>query len=503
MQVEEDAGSVPLIGLLVQGGPKEIDRVLGLVKKNVPVIVLSGLGMAGDIIAYAVRESQQSYDSYTYEMYVKAELRNLLADFFPDEFVGNNLARNQCRDRVLQCVAYATQGESSLITLLNVHSHSEDLSTAILKSVLHSAYNLRPTQSNQIQYSLQLCLDWMSPELALTEVFTKYSMNLIQVTHEMFQQALLRPDREEFVEIFLDRGFVLHNFLSKTRLAMLFERCLDKEFFAGICMETILGEEVTQACIITENFVDNINCDLNRLLQSLTSLSQLIDPDELTINTGPEITVSAVVAEKKAIYALLYWAALTNNVKLVRILWRKTSEPIAAALVLSTLYSRLARYWIDDHDMRLIIKKLGIEFGQYAVKMLDLAYSESKSHAQMSLTKPLPDFKNSDVLDLAWLGKNKFFIAHPCCQQLIYSQWYGSVRFVHYYNFGLFEVPQIVKMLLSMTLIFPSYFWIDIVHDRGNKPKSQPLFKIIERVKKRNGLIGQDKEAFESIRSVF
>ena len=50
-----------------------------------------------------------SYDSYTYEMYVKTELRRMITDFFPDEFVGNNLARNQCRDRVLQCVACAAR----------------------------------------------------------------------------------------------------------------------------------------------------------------------------------------------------------------------------------------------------------------------------------------------------------------------------------------------------------------------------------------------------------
>ncbi|GFR93166.1 transient receptor potential cation channel subfamily M member 2 [Elysia marginata] len=295
---EDEVGPVPLIGLLVQGGPQEIDRVLALVKRNVPVIVLWGLGMAGDIIAYAARESQKSYDSYTYEMYVKAELRRLLSDMFPEEFVGNNLARNQCRDRVLQCVAHANQGETSLLTLVNVKAHSQDLSTAILMSVLNS-YNFRPTKTDQIQYSLQLCLDWMSPEIALTNIFSKYSRNLIMVTDDMFQQALLRPSREEFVDLFLDRGFVLHSFLSQTRLATLFERCQDKDFFAGICLETILGEKVTQAHIIPETFVQDKKCDLNRLLQSLTSLTYLIDPEELTINAGPDRAVNAAVAEKQ------------------------------------------------------------------------------------------------------------------------------------------------------------------------------------------------------------
>lgn len=62
-----------------------------------------------------------------------------------------------------------------------------------------------------------------------------------QVEEELFEQALLRPDREEFVELFLDYGFVIHKFLNHQRLGMLFEQCQDKNFFIGICLEGILG----------------------------------------------------------------------------------------------------------------------------------------------------------------------------------------------------------------------------------------------------------------------
>ncbi|GFN83125.1 transient receptor potential cation channel subfamily m member 2 [Plakobranchus ocellatus] len=322
LTMDDEVGPIPLIGLLVQGGPQEIDRVLALVKKNVPVIVLCGLGMAGDIIAYAVREFQQSFDSYTYEMYVKIELRRLLTAFFPDEFQGNNLARNQCRDRVLQCVSYA-----------------------------------------------------------------------IKVTKDMFQEALLRPDREEFVDLFLNRGFVLHTFLTQSRLEMLFEQCQDKDFFAGICMETILGEKV-------------------------------------------------------AIYALLFWATLTHNIKLVRILWRKTSDPMSTGIVISTLYNRMAKDFIDDHDLRLTVKNEGIEFSELAVKLLDLTYEESKPQAMQCLIQPLPDFNNLRATDLAHLGKNKIFIAHRCCQRLIYSLWYGSVRFTNI-SYGMFQMPEFAKICLN------------------------------------------------------
>lgn len=62
----------------------------------------------------------------------------------------------------------------------------------------------------------------------------------------------------------------------------------------------------------------------------------------------------------KALHALLYWAALTYNTKLVKILWCKISEPMTMALVMSTLHSRLASDWISDHDLQLKTKQIGM-----------------------------------------------------------------------------------------------------------------------------------------------
>ena len=50
----------PLVGLLIQGGPKEIDHVLALLRKRIPVILFGGKGLAADIIAYALNAATET-----------------------------------------------------------------------------------------------------------------------------------------------------------------------------------------------------------------------------------------------------------------------------------------------------------------------------------------------------------------------------------------------------------------------------------------------------------
>ncbi|KAH9492740.1 hypothetical protein Btru_026219 [Bulinus truncatus] len=102
------------------------------------------------------------------------------------------------------------------------------------------------------------------------------------------------------------------------------------------------------------------------------------------------------------------------------------------------------------------------EYGQLAIQMLDLCYSESKTQALNSLRAKLATFNNYTVMDLAMIGKNKYFIAHPACQKIIFDMWYGSVRISQRHAF----FSDNVKICLCILLVFPTYFWIETVSDK-------------------------------------
>ena len=63
-----------------------------------------------------------------------------------------------------------------------------------------------------------------------------------------------------------------------------------------------------------------------------------------------------------------------------------------------------------------------------AVSILDVSYKESSMHTFSALGKRLEDFNNRTVVQLAWMGGNKYFLAHPCCQKWLTQRWFGNIH---------------------------------------------------------------------------
>lgn len=57
----------------------------------------------------------------------------------------------------------------------------------------------------------------------------------------MFELVLLKADREEFVELFLDEGFYIHRYLDRNSILELFRHGENREFFVTVILQSILG----------------------------------------------------------------------------------------------------------------------------------------------------------------------------------------------------------------------------------------------------------------------
>lgn len=69
-------------------------------------------------------------------------------------------------------------------------------------------------------------------------------MILFQVESDLFHQSLLQKDRQGFVELFLEKGFVVHQYLGRQCLLELFNKADDTEVFEGVCLHRMLGLDV-------------------------------------------------------------------------------------------------------------------------------------------------------------------------------------------------------------------------------------------------------------------
>ena len=78
--------------------------------------------------------------------------------------------------------------------------------------------------------------------------------------------------------------------------------------------------------------------------------------------------------------------------------------------------------------------------------MLQLSYKESSTVTFSALSKQLEDFNNRNVVELAKLGENKYFIAHACCQKWLTQRWFGNIHIRELDWGGAFKLPDGIKV---------------------------------------------------------
>lgn len=93
----------------------------------------------------------------------------------------------------------------------------------------------------QLERNLRLTLDWNCPELALSEIFQRDDYKSIEINSNIFEMAILKADREEFVELFIEEGFYIHRYLGRNNIRELFAKAENREFFVTVILQSMLG----------------------------------------------------------------------------------------------------------------------------------------------------------------------------------------------------------------------------------------------------------------------
>ncbi|KAK3100700.1 hypothetical protein FSP39_023943 [Pinctada imbricata] len=452
---QETKRRVPVIGLFVQGSPHSIDNILFYLSNKMPVLVLKGSGGTADLLAYAFEEMQERIDEEFREHIMKPELIKMISKLYPYDFKDNDMARCEFRDKILECVDLAQDEEQVFLNIVNMQGWDANLKE-LDKYLLKALFNCEKLKNKEQLYKdLQLLLDWNRPDLAESEIFQRDDGGKIKVSKHLFEQALLKKDREDFVEIFLDQGMQVHKYLNHKKLKLLFERAEDREFFVSICMDKVLGKDVGENQLLDHSF---LVLDLNRLVYKLAGIQDFVHPYELSMNSVGMYVVDQAVAEQKALYCLIVWAVLMNRFKLAKALWNRIDEPIAVALICSNMYRVLSKVQMELF-LREELEENAQQFGRMALSVLEIGHRESSTQAYTMLSNKLPDFNNKSVMQIAHDANYLGFIAHPCCQKWITNKMFGSIR-VKELDWGFIRLPDWLKILLSCFLIFPMFIWI-------------------------------------------
>uniref|UniRef100_A0A8C3EML9 non-specific serine/threonine protein kinase n=1 Tax=Corvus moneduloides TaxID=1196302 RepID=A0A8C3EML9_CORMO len=472
---------VPIVGLVVEGGPSVILMVWEYVRASpaVPVVVYEGTGRAADILAFTHKHTGDTGDLCPQ---VKEEILMMIQNIFRLE----QKQSSRLFHVLIECMKHRES-----ITVFDAESEDEqDIDLAILTALLKGT---NMSASDQ----LDLALAWNQLDIAKKHILVYGQHWKVGALEQAMLNALVM-DRVDFVKLLIEHGVNMHRFLTISHLEELYNTkqgpsnlllyhlvrdvkqnglSLDYKISLidiGLVIEYLLGEAY-RSSYTRKNFRILYN-DLYRKHKVASSKSLVTKKSQ---NATPENSSgchhglseehhlnvchffrTAQPYKYKVIFAfpkykkkskedinytenyestgfiypyndLLVWAVLMKRQKMAMFFWQHGEEAMVKAVVACKLYRAMAHEakqsnMVDDTSEEL--KKYSKEFGQLALDVLDKAFKQNEQMAMKLLTYELKNWSNSTCLKLAVSVGLRPFVSHTCTQMLLTDMWMGRLK---------------------------------------------------------------------------
>uniref|UniRef100_A0A8C1V854 Transient receptor potential cation channel, subfamily M, member 3 n=1 Tax=Cyprinus carpio TaxID=7962 RepID=A0A8C1V854_CYPCA len=196
---------VPVVALIVEGGPNVISIVLEYLRDTppVPVVVCDGSGRASDILAFGHKYSEEGG-------IINESLRDQLLVTIQKTFTYSRTQAQHLFIILMECMK-----KKELITVFRMGSEGhQDIDLAILTALLKGANASAPDQ-------LSLALAWNRVDIARSQIFIYGQQWPVGSLEQSMLDALVF-DRVDFVKLLIENGVSMHRFLTLSRLEELY-----------------------------------------------------------------------------------------------------------------------------------------------------------------------------------------------------------------------------------------------------------------------------------------
>ncbi|XP_037339129.1 transient receptor potential cation channel subfamily M member 3 isoform X2 [Pungitius pungitius] len=428
---------VPVVALIVEGGPNVISIVLEYLRDTppVPVVVCDGSGRASDILAFGHKYSEDGG-------IINESLRDQLLVTIQKTFTYSRTQAQHLFIILMECMK-----KKELITVFRMGSEGhQDIDLAILTALLKGANASAPDQ-------LSLALAWNRVDIARSQIFIYGQQWPIGSLEQAMLDALVL-DRVDFVKLLIENGVSMHRFLTLSRLEELYNTRhgpsntlfhLVRDVKKGNLPPDYRISLIDIGLVIEYLMGGAYRCNYTRK-RFRTLYHNLFGPkrDDMPIRRGRQKTTRKREEEVDIdlddpeinhfpfpFHELMVWAVLMKRQKMALFFWQHGEEAMAKALVACKLCKAMAHEASENDMVDDISQELNHnsrEFGQLAVELLDQSYKQDEQMAMKLLTYELKNWSNATCLQLAVAAKHRDFIAHTCSQMLLTDMWMGRLR---------------------------------------------------------------------------
>ncbi|XP_018432186.1 PREDICTED: transient receptor potential cation channel subfamily M member 7-like [Nanorana parkeri] len=460
---------IPIVALILEGGPNTILTVLEYLQQSppVPVVVCEGSGRAADLLAHVYKQTESQGNL------LEGSESDVIATI-KKTFTLSHSETVHMFQTIMACMK-----TKHLITVYNAGPEEpQDIDVAILTSLLKST-NMSPYDQ------LVLALAWDRVDIAKNYIFVHGQQWLTKPLEQIMVDALVM-DRVAFVKLLIENGVSMHRFLTIPRLEELYNAAqytskdtllqliqdvkkgnLPAEYKislldVGLVIEYLMGgtyrcsytkrhfrtmyKQLSQgtgqsdqgSCSKNDNSLDRLERKEETRHNHFRQTAKPYKPKNKSSEKDNSQKSGRVQHEDTSVKPfhypyneLLVWAVLMKRQKMALFLWQHGEESMAKALVARCLFramAREARKWdiIDDTPDKL--KAYSKEFGDLAVELLDKTYQLNERMTMKLLTYELSNWSKSTCLKLAVSGQVRTFVSHACTQKLLTDMWMGRLN---------------------------------------------------------------------------
>ncbi|XP_040010263.1 transient receptor potential cation channel subfamily M member 6 isoform X9 [Xiphias gladius] len=462
---------VPVVCVVVEGGPVIVSTVLDYVSNvpPVPVLVFEGSGRAADLLAFLHKQT-------AVDRQLDADIKEDFLVRIGDVFGVDRAEASHLYTLFLQCMDHRQS-----ITIFDSESEDQMAPDAAILTTTLKGTKASPAEQ------LSMALVWDRADIAQKDVLV-YGQHWQVGSLEQAMLDALVMDRVSFVKLLIDNGMTMSRFLTVDRLEELYNTPQGQtDHFLhhlaedakqtslpvgyrlslidmGLVIEYLIGgayrSTYTRKYFRTaysrlqdkegrRNSSTSLSKQRRRLIPNSSRGRSLQDlhffrtaqpyrrkEQDVSPGSSREITLSPGLGDAPLLVPfnfndLFVWAVLQQRQQMALFLWQHGEEALARATVACKLYRSMAfeaRQSNMDDNIAERFKAYSLEFGQLAVDVLDGAFRQNEQMAMKLLTSEMEAWSHFTCLQMAVSSCHRPFVSHSCTQTLLTDLWTGPLN---------------------------------------------------------------------------
>ncbi|XP_075249811.1 uncharacterized protein LOC142342384 isoform X2 [Convolutriloba macropyga] len=415
---------IPTVLILMKGEFDVFERAANAVCKGIGIVICEGLGGATDILHYAFRMSNKNSLRVTLTIPQQLKVMQMMETMHKRKsmtklYSAEPFEAARHMHMIHQCLRH-----KHLIFCYKTQRIEEPLDETIVRALL--AGNAAKKKD-----SLELALHWNRCDETVREMCEIKDMSSRINANELFTKALLEG-KVDFVQLFLDYGFDIKLYLNSTNLGYLYETGLKTFPPLHKYLASKLGAKSTYK-------LKNIF----KLVQDVTCIK--LRPKKQTLRRTNDKGRRKIVCFEDPYTQLCLYSVFTNQISLASFFWTKSQYPTVLGLICYKMCQELVFMFPQNEVLaRAEMQENSNVFKTLSLSVLDACWKTSQHVTEKMLSERTQFADYKTVVDVASLVDMKEFIAKPCVQKFLVTEWKGGMRLT---------VLEVLKNMLTPYLV--------------------------------------------------